>query len=33
MVKTGERVRLILSDGSVKAKVEEISEKNGREKN
>ena len=33
MVKTGERVRLILSDGSVKAKVEERSEKNGREKN
>ena len=29
MVRTGEKVRLILSDGSVKAKVEEINEKNG----
>jgi exodeoxyribonuclease 7 large subunit len=29
MVKTGESVKLILSDGSVKAKVEEINKKNG----
>lgn len=29
MVRTGEKIRLILSDGFVKAKVEEINEKNG----
>ena len=28
-VKTGERLNLVLSDGSLKARVEEINKKNG----
>ena len=32
MVKKGESLKLVLSDGSIKAKVEEIDKKNGREK-
>lgn len=32
MVKKGENLKLVLSDGSIKAKVEEIDKKNGREK-